>query len=371
MTQQLYVGLMSGTSLDGVDAALVDFSSSLPRLVATHLEPIPSTLKSELLALTQPGDGEIDRMGVSDASFADLQARAVTALLKHSNTHPSTICAIGSHGQTIRHRPEFDTPFTLQIGDPSRIAEHTGITVVADIRRRDMAAGGEGAPLVPAFHEAFLATTTTNRIVINIGGIANVTVLDKEPGLPVLGYDTGPGNVLMDSWIQRHQQLDYDSNGEWASHGVVNQELLQRLLDTPYLKQPPPKSTGRELFHPAWLDQHLSLANLTINDVDIQATLLEFTAQTISLAVLSHNYSELEVYLCGGGARNEALATRIGQLLAPHQVSPTDTLGIPCEWLEACAFAWFAKACLEKQPANLPSVTGAKGRRILGAIYQA
>ncbi|MEH6627186.1 MAG: anhydro-N-acetylmuramic acid kinase [Motiliproteus sp.] len=371
MNQELYIGLMSGTSLDGIDVALVDFSEQLPKLVASNLEEIPPDLKAELLALTQPGADEIDRMGIADVRFADLQAHAINKLLAQISIDPTTVRAIGSHGQTIRHRPDFDYPFTLQIGDPNRIAEQTGITVVADIRRRDMAAGGEGAPLVPAFHARFLKSSSQHRMVINIGGIANVTVLDKNDACEVIGYDTGPGNVLMDSWINRHQQLSHDANGDWAASGCIYQPLLKQLLTTPYLQQLPPKSTGRELFHIDWLDQQLSDSARALPAEDIQATLLEFTARSICESVLSHNYPTLEIYLCGGGARNIALSQRLQQLLAPHQVMTTDALGISCEWLEASAFAWLARACLQGETGNLPSVTGARGPRVLGAIYQA
>ncbi|MCW9053108.1 MAG: anhydro-N-acetylmuramic acid kinase [Motiliproteus sp.] len=371
MTAELYIGLMSGTSLDGVDTVLVDLSGDYPKLIASHLEQIPEDIHRELLALTQSGDNEIDRMGVADYRFADLQTLAIKTLLEKANVNVEQIKAIGSHGQTIRHRSEFDYPFTLQIGDPNRMAEQTGITVVADIRRRDMAAGGEGAPLVPAFHQRFLRSPEQDRMVVNIGGIANVTVLDRNPDISSIGYDTGPGNVLMDSWISRHQQENYDADGTWASSGCIFQPLLEQILKTSYLHQPPPKSTGRELFHIGWLDQHIHNCAEGVPAEDIQATLLEFTAQTISTAILSHGYSELGIYLCGGGASNSALTQRLHQLLAPHQVKTTDDLGIPAEWLEACAFAWLAQACLKGETGNLPSVTGAKGERILGAIYQA
>ncbi len=371
MNQELYIGLMSGTSLDGIDVALVDFSEQHPKLIASRLEAIPADLKAELLSLTQPGKNEIDRMGMADVRFADLQAQAVNKLLAQNSIDPTAVLAIGSHGQTIRHRPDFEHPFTLQIGDPNRIAEQTGITVVADIRRRDIAAGGEGAPLVPAFHQRFLKSPSQHRMVINIGGIANITVLDKNNDCDAIGYDTGPGNVLMDSWINRHQNTSHDEGGAWAASGCIYQPLLEQLLSTPYLRQSPPKSTGRELFHIDWLDQQLDDRARSAPTEDIQATLLEFTARSICDAVLSHNYAGLEIYLCGGGARNTALCQRLQQLLAPHQVMTTDALEISCEWLEACAFAWLARACLQGEAGNLPSVTGARGRRVLGAIYQA
>ncbi len=371
MANELYIGLMSGTSLDGVDAVVVDLSSDFPCLIASHIEPFPDDLRTDLLALTQPGESEIDRMGEADIRFAALQSQAVRTLLSNSGISTDRIRAIGSHGQTIRHRPDFKYPFTLQIGDPSQLAERCGITVVADFRRRDMAAGGQGAPLVPAFHEYFLRSAKVDRMVLNIGGMANVTLLERDPKIPALGYDTGPGNVLMDSWISRHHQQNYDRNGDWAAAGKIDRDLLGRLMQTPYLSMPAPKSTGRELFHIGWLDRILTDLSGDRAPADVQATLLEFTALSICEALQRHSLHSPELYLCGGGASNTRLLDRIKGLLADYSVSTTDELGLPSEWLEACAFGWLAKACMEGTPGNLPSVTGARGRRILGAIYQA
>ncbi len=365
-----YIGLMSGTSLDGVDAALVDFSGTTPALLTTHLEPIPKALRAKLLSLTLPGDSEIDRMGQVDNAFADCQVNAVNHLLEKAGIPPSQIIAIGSHGQTIRHRPDFASPFTLQIGNPARMTEALNITVIADFRRRDMAAEGQGAPLVPAFHEWLFQTSAEHRFVVNIGGIANVTVLDKDSSIQAIGYDTGPGNVLMDYWIDKCRQLPCDVNGQWAAEGRVNQTLLEHLLSTDYLQLPHPKSTGRELFNGPWLEQKLIKSGISCSAEDIQATLLEFTAISISQAIERHNISEKSIFICGGGAENLGLFTRLSEYLAPNPVHKTDHLGVPASWLEACAFAWLAKQCLEKQTGNLPAVTGAKGRRILGAIYQ-
>ena len=370
MDSNLFIGLMSGTSLDGIDAVVVDLSTNFPKLVSSHLEPFPTQLRSELLALTQPGDNEIDRAGRADIRFASLQAQAVHQLLKKAQLNPQSINAIGSHGQTIRHRPKGNYPFTLQIGDPNTLAESTGIKVVADFRRRDMAAGGQGAPLVPAFHEYYLRSHENNRIVLNIGGISNITLLEKDARQATLGYDTGPGNVLMDAWIERHRHQSYDQNGEWALSGSINKPLLSLMLETEYLKFAPPKSTGRELFHIGWLDQTLQELTSPVSTADVQATLLEFTATTISNAVQSHQLEQLELFACGGGARNQALLDRLTQQLFPTPVITTDTLGLPCEWLEAIAFAWLAKACVDGTYSNLPSVTGAKGGRVLGGIYQ-
>ncbi|OMH32195.1 anhydro-N-acetylmuramic acid kinase [Motiliproteus sp. MSK22-1] len=371
MDSNLFIGLMSGTSLDGIDAVVVDLSNNFPKLVSSHLEPFPTQLRSELTALTQPGNNEIDRMGCTDIRFAELQVRAIQQLLKKAQLDPQSINAVGSHGQTIRHRPEGDYPFTLQIGDPNTIAEQTGIRVVADFRRRDMAAGGQGAPLVPAFHEYYLKSQESNRIILNIGGISNVTLLEKDINKSTLGYDTGPGNVLMDAWIERHQNQGFDKNGEWASCGNVDQRLLSLMLKTQYLNLTPPKSTGRELFHIGWLDHVLQSLATPIAAADVQATLLEFTATTIGNAIQSHQLEPLELFVCGGGARNQTLMKRLTQILDPTPVITTDSVGLPCEWLEAMAFAWLAKACLDGTCSNLPAVTGANGHRVLGGIYQA
>lgn len=371
MSDNLYIGLMSGTSLDGIDAVLVDFSTTPPNLISSHIEAIAPLLRAELLALSLPGDNEIDRMGEVDSAFADNQVKAIQALLVKTDIDISQVKAIGSHGQTIRHRPNFQRPFTLQIGDPNRMAEQLNCTVVADFRRRDMAAGGEGAPLVPAFHEWLFQVTSHHRMVINIGGIANVTVLDRDQSIEALGYDTGPGNVLMDYWTQTHLDQPCDLNGQWADSGQCHPQLLEQLMETAYLKQAYPKSTGRELFNGPWLEQQLQLLATDVKPADVQTTLLEFTARTIAQAVQQHKLEPLDIFICGGGADNPALMARLRALLTPHRVSRTDELGIPSAWLEACAFAWLAKQCLEAKPGNLPAVTGAKGRRILGAIYQA
>lgn len=371
MPNQLYIGLMSGTSLDGIDVALVDFSQNKPELLASHLHPIPNPLKQQLLKLTLPGDNEIDRAGEADNQFAQCQVAAIEQLLATTTYSTTDIAAIGSHGQTIRHRPDFQSPFTLQIGNPALMAEQLDTTVIADFRRRDIAAGGEGAPLVPAFHEWLFRDPERHRVVVNIGGIANITVLASKADSSVLGYDTGPGNVLMDYWTQKHRQRPCDLDGQWASTGQTNPVLLKQLMETPYLTQPYPKSTGRELFNGPWLEQQLNKYGEEITHEDVQATLLAFTAKTIANSIKSHQLTPLDVFVCGGGANNSALMSALSLELSPHQVGITDTLGVPANWLEACAFAWLAKQCLEGKPGNLPAVTGAKGRRILGAIYQA
>lgn len=368
VNRQLYIGLMSGTSLDGIDAVLIDLSDTQYKLLEAVDHAIPAQLQRQLIELCQPGDNEIDRLGRADRALAVEFSLAVKSLLQRSGYQACDIIAIGSHGQTIRHRPPgsgFSPSFTLQIGDPNTIAYQTGITTVADFRRRDIAAGGQGAPLAPAFHQAAFHHQQLPRIIINIGGMANISVLN--PGQPCLGFDTGPGNILMDGWIQQCRQQPYDSNGDWAAQGIVIDVLLGRLLDHPYLTKAIPKSTGREDFHLSWLaaqvGQHSYLAE------DIQATLLEFTAQTIKRGLDPFQAADSEIFICGGGAYNQHLMSRLSALLQPHRVDNTDKLGIAAHWVEGACFAWLAKQTLEKTPANLIEVSGAEQAVILGAIY--
>lgn len=368
--KQLFIGLMSGTSLDGIDVALVDFSQATPQLIATHLEPIIPELREQLLALSLPGNNEIDRMGEADNAFALNQVTAIENLLAKTDYSIKQVTAVGSHGQTIRHRPDFDSPFTLQIGNPALMTEKLSCTVIADFRRRDMAAGGQGAPLVPAFHEWLFQHDQQLRFVVNIGGIANVTVLHTDSATDAVGYDTGPGNVLMDYWVHKNQGVSCDKNGRWATTGQVIPKLLNQLMKADYLHLSYPKSTGRELFNGYWLEEQLALTAIPASTEDVQATLLEFTALTITNAIQSHKGDNKQVFLCGGGAENQALFSRIQDLLGDIKLAKTEQLGVPAVWLEACAFAWLAKRCLEGLPGNLPAVTGAKKRRILGAIYQ-
>ena len=380
----LYVGLMSGTSLDGIDAVLVEFSNHphqiAPHLIAAETFAIPADLRCELIALCQPGDNEIERMGRADRELGIQFAEATKKLLSKAGIERTSVAAIGSHGQTIRHRPHPDNhrpAFTLQIGDPNTIAQLTRITTVADFRRRDIAAGGQGAPLVPAFHQAVFSGER-NRVILNIGGMANITALSgkSDPsntvalGSDTLGFDTGPGNTLLDAWISRHRQLDYDRDGIWADSGVVQRNLLDRLLAEPFFSAPPPKSTGRELFNLGWLDRHLGrFAPLAA--VDVQATLAELTAVTISDAIANLPTASHEVFVCGGGAYNLDLMLRLERLLHPRQLAHTGLLGIAPEWVEAAAFAWLARETLAGRPGNEPAVTGASEYCVLGAIYPA
>ena len=389
----LYIGLMSGTSVDSIDAVLVDFSSRSPQLLSTHSSdlanaklPDQTSIKAEIQALATAGENEIHRMNQLDITLGQLFAQATNELLAKVGLDPDKVIAIGSHGQTIRHYPVSNRPasnspsstnkevaYSVQVADPNTIAELTGITTVADFRRRDIVLGGQGAPLVPAFHQAVFKKPGFSRAIVNIGGIANITLLAGNDS-PLLGYDTGPGNGLMDKWIKQHRQLDYDEGGRWASEGIVIEPLLHSLMDTPYFAEQPPKSTGPELFNTEWLHQHLD-AFSTSNAVDVQATLLEFTAQTITQALKSHNTISNsngipnEVFFCGGGAFNTVLMQRLETLLHPMLIANTAQLGIPPEWVEATAFAWLAKQTLEGKPGNAPTVTGATEQAILGAIY--
>jgi anhydro-N-acetylmuramic acid kinase len=365
----LYIGLMSGTSMDGIDAALVEFNagSDQPRLLATHARAWPQPLVQQLHAICTPSGNEIDRMGALDQRVAEEFAHAVHALLQSANIAPEEICAIGSHGQTIRHRPELG--FTLQIGNGARLAAMTGIDVICDFRMKDIALGGQGAPLVPAFHQAVFGKTGEPRLILNIGGISNVSVLPGNAE-QVFGFDTGPGNTLLDSWYRHHHDNgSYDAGGRWASSGQINTRLLDTLLAHPYFTLPHPKSTGRETFTFDWLLQQLnSVPNVCA--VDVQRTLLEFTAVSIADAI-QPLAAHADLYVCGGGAHNPLLCQRIAKLLPHWHVDSTAALGMHPDWVEAIAFAWLAHCFCEKRAGNLPSVTGASRKAVLGALYLA
>ncbi|GAB3110407.1 anhydro-N-acetylmuramic acid kinase [Aestuariicella hydrocarbonica] len=368
---ELYIGLMSGTSADGIDATLVEIPSDNQTRLLGHLEtPHPAEMRAAILELCQPGDNEIERLGQLDHQLGQAFAQAALQLLEQLSISPAEVTAIGSHGQTVRHRPKGSVahPFTLQIGDPNLIASLTEITTVADFRRRDMAAGGEGAPLAPAFHQAAFGSPREKRVIANIGGIANVTDLTSHES--TAGFDTGPGNALMDGWIQRHQHRTYDRDGEWARSGQINTALLQRLLAHPYFAAPPPKSTGRETFHMRWLDEQLALLATPVSAQDVQATLLELTASSLVDAVKSRipNYDAL--YICGGGALNTTLMERLRHL-SSKPVTSTAELGIDPQQVEGAAFGWLARQTLHRQPGNSPAATGAKKAVILGGIYPA
>lgn len=357
---------MSGTSLDGVDAVLAEIGSGgVIRTLRTHYLPYPDRLRSELLALHAPQADEIHLAACAANTLARLYAEAVGALLSEDDR--GSVRAIGCHGQTLRHRPA--DGYTLQIGNAALLAELTGITVVADFRSRDIAAGGQGAPLVPAFHARALQHPAIHRVIANIGGIANVT--DLVPGGTVRGWDTGPGNMLLDAWIARHRGARYDRDGAWAASGTIHDGLLAALASHPYLVLPPPKSAGREQFNLEWLDGTLARFGMAIDPADVQTTLLEFTAVSLAEAVSRECPGAQEVYVCGGGAHNGALMRRLGVHLPRLEVATTAALGIDPDWVEALAFAWLARQTLHHAPGNLPAVTGARGERILGAIYPA
>lgn len=365
---ELFIGTLSGTSVDGIDAALARFLPE-PTLLASHTVKFPEDLRRELLALGTPGDNEIDRLGQADVRLGRLFAQAVNELLQQAGVAPDRVAAIGSHGQTIRHRPGLPQPFTLQIGDPNLIAAATGIPVVADFRRKDMALRGQGAPLVPGFHDAVFRKAGTDRVVVNIGGIANISVLAGDPGRSVLGFDTGPGNTLLDGWARTHLNQPMDRDGAFAASGRAHPGLLAALLGDPYFQQAPPKSTGPEYFSADWLRRHSAAAGHVAN-ADVQATLLALTAQSIANALLQlSGLNRPEVYVCGGGAHNGALMRALQASLPESTVATTDALGLPVDWIEAMAFAWLARQRLHEQAGNCPAVTGAMRPAVLGGLY--
>lgn len=364
----LYLGLISGTSADSIDAALVRFGAGTPQLLASHAYPWPSDLRHRMLALAQ-GEGtlDLDAFGRLDVEIGRCFADAALQLLEQCHIASQEVRAIGSHGQTLRHRPTGEYPFTLQLGDPSVIAERCRIEVVADFRRADIAAGGQGAPLLPVLHAMLLGRPGVSRVVLNLGGIANVTVLASDGS--VHGFDTGPANGLLDAWCQRHRGEPFDRDGAFAASGCVDQPLLEAMLADPYFSLPPPKSTGREHFHLAWLATHVRLG--AISAADVQATLLELTVRSVAAAIAQQAPSAREVLACGGGVHNGALMQRLRDVLAPRVVLSTSHYGVDPDFLEATAFAWLARQRLLGLPGNLPAVTGARGPRVLGAIYSA
>ncbi|MDX1654763.1 MAG: anhydro-N-acetylmuramic acid kinase [Candidatus Competibacteraceae bacterium] len=365
-----FIGLISGTSMDGVDAALVDFQDGVPpRLLAHHALPMPAELRRELLAVARPGADDLDRVARLDNAVALAFVQAVKALLDKGNRKADSVAAIGSHGQTVRHIPEGTEPYTVQLGNPSLIAELTGITTVADFRRRDMAAGGQGAPLAPAFHAAFFSAAREDRAVVNIGGIANITLLPAQG--EIRGFDTGPGNVLLDGWAQRHLDQPLDLNGVWGTGGQPDPTLLKQCLGDRYFALSPPKSTGREYFHLDWLDRQLSTITHPIAPQDVQATLVELTACTIAGDLQRQQPGSQRLLVCGGGVRNPALLEALGRALPAVEVISCERYGMDPDYLEAIGFAWLARRTLLGLPGNLPTVTGARGPRILGGIYPA
>ncbi|MET0028504.1 MAG: anhydro-N-acetylmuramic acid kinase [Candidatus Thiodiazotropha sp.] len=367
--RQIFIGLISGTSLDGVDAVLVSFEDNRPHLLATHHEPYPAAIKQSIRDLCLPGSNEIDRMGSLDRLVAEVFSHAALRVVEAGGLTRDAIAAIGCHGQTIRHRPELTPAFTLQICDPNTLSELTGITTVADFRRRDMACGGQGAPLVPAYHKALFQQQGQSRIVLNLGGIANITCLPADTALPVTGYDTGPANTLLDSWAERHIGTCYDDQGGWARSGSSHPVLLDRLLEYDYFSLPAPKSTGTETFNLNWLLERVE--QLDVAPADVQATLVELTVQTVAQAIEREGYASSQILICGGGVHNDYLLERLSIRLPECSLSSTQSYGVEPDWVEAITFAWLAKRTLSGLSGNLPSVTGATRELILGGIYPA
>ena len=355
---------MSGTSLDGVDAVLADLSATAPKVLAHVHAGIDAALRAELLALCHPGGNEIERTALAANRLAELYAVAVGQLLDGAGIANREVRAIGCHGQTVRHRP--DRSYSVQIGNPARLAERSGIAVVADFRSRDIAAGGQGAPLAPAFHAAVFSSRDEDRVVLNLGGIANLTGLPRSGA--VTGFDCGPGNCLLDLWAATHLGKPFDADGAWAAGGRVIATLLERMLAEPYFAASPPKSTGRELFNQAWLARHLGTGE---EPRAVQATLVELTATCVRDAIARHWPGAERAIACGGGACNRALMKRLAELAAPVTVESSARHGVDPGHVEAIAFAWMAKQAIEGKPGSLPAVTGARGPRILGAIYRA
>jgi len=390
----LYIGMMSGTSLDGMDAVLCQFNPEMNnedntqppmRLLTTYSQDFPPRLREILLALCQPNgvnqlepeadepNSELDWFGWASRAYAEFASEVVNTLLQQSNTDPESVLAIGCHGQTVRHRPQMG--FTLQLVDANIIAERTGISVVSDFRRRDMAVGGQGAPLVPAFHQALFANSDSTRVLLNLGGIANITVLPASEEDQVVGYDTGPANLLLDAWTSLHTDDAYDAGGAWAQSGANIEPLLQQLLTHPFFAQSHPKSTGREDFNLTWLQNELQAfeqanANISYSTADVQATLTELTAVSTSTQInmfISHSKNS-SVYVCGGGALNDYLMTRLQAHLPHCAVKTTEHLGLAPTWVEAVAFAWLARQTLMGETGNLPAVTGANKSVVLGQV---
>ena len=367
MPAEHYIGVMSGTSVDGVDAVLGNFGLSPPRTLARAHAAFPESLRSEFHALQQSGADEIHRASLAANALMDCCAGVVGEVLAGAGLAAAAIAAIGLHGQTVRHRPELG--YTTQLANPARLAELTAITVVADFRSRDVAAGGQGAPLAPGPHAALFAAADRHRVIVNLGGIANLT--DLPPRGRIRGFDTGPGNTLLDAWCERHTRMPFDREGAWGSTGRVVAALLAVLKADPYFALAPPKSTGRDRFNMAWLDEQIARLGDALSPVDVQRTLMALTAESIAEAIAAHSGQATEVFACGGGANNTALMGVLEAVLRPRRLATTAALGVAVDDVEALAFAWLAREALAGRAAGQPAVTGARGARVLGAIYRA
>ncbi|OOF59527.1 anhydro-N-acetylmuramic acid kinase [Rodentibacter myodis] len=371
MQTEYYIGIMSGTSLDGVDVALVDFASPQPKLVAADFTPMPADLREKISTLVQSGETNLSQLGELDHQLGLLYADCVNNFLHKHRLLPAQIKAIGCHGQTVWHSPQGKYPFTMQIGDMNLVATRTGITTIGDFRRKDMALGGQGAPLVPAFHQAVFSDPHYSTVVLNIGGISNVSLL--IPNQPVIGFDTGTGNTLLDLWIEKHRGIPYDKNGEWGAGGQVNKILLNHLLDEPFFQQKPPKSTGREHFNLTWLKDKIEKTQsktTALSPQDVQATLVEFSVRTIADSLKNIDTAlPKRLLVCGGGAKNLLMMQRLKEALPQWHIHTTNEFGMDLDYVEAAAFAWLAYRRMHNQSGNLPEVTGAKSAVSLGAIF--
>ena len=364
----LFIGLISGTSIDGIDCALVDLSGEKPTLVETHFVEFDPALRESILSLCEGKAVNLTDFGATHVRLGREFGEAALALIEKTGIVRSEVNAICSHGQTVWHQPDGEYPFTLQLADPNTIAQITGITTIGDLRGRDMAAGGQGAPIAPLLHREIFHSDNVDRAVVNIGGISNITVLPRTGRC--LAFDTGPGNVLMDYWIGKHQKKPYDKGGAWAASGQFSLTLLNALYDDEYFSRPIPKSTGRELFNGAWLEERISKAGGDLKPEDVQATLLTFTVTTI-VSEISRHCTPNELYICGGGAHNDTLISELGKVASDYSVSSTAELGVDPDWVEAMAFAWMGKLALDGTPVHTEDFTGADGPVPLGAIYRA
>ena len=366
--EELYIGLMSGTSNDGIDACLVNLSAQQVEVLGTCYQAYPQDIKIQLDNLLNNPTTTLATVSELDHSLAVLNTLAVNKLLQSCSVNKNSISAIGYHGQTIHHEPTLDKANSIQIGDPNFLAARTNITVIADFRRMDMAAEGQGAPLVPAFHQSQFYSTEYNRVILNIGGIANVTILPKDKTAAATGFDTGPGNALLNDWNQRHQHSEYDNKGEWAANGKCIESLLLKLLEDDYFSKPPPKSTGREYFNLDWLENNYQVN--TYNKTDVQTTLAHFSTHSIANAIVSYAPGTQQVFVCGGGINNSYLMDLLAKQFGSIEVNSTEQIGLHPDWVEATAFAWLARQRLLEKPGNLTSVTGANREVLLGAIYK-